>query len=48
MANIKVTPLSGGFNNTLFQFLKTFGIEGFRSYVYADSKVIPTLGADML
>jgi Ca2+-binding RTX toxin-like protein len=39
------SPASGGyFYGSLFQFLKTDGVEGYKSFVYADSKGIPTLG----
>ena len=44
MATLETTPLSGNFDATLFQFLKTPGIEGYKDFVYADSREIPTLG----
>ncbi len=44
MATITKTVLPNDFNTALFGFLKTKGVEGFESFVYSDSRNIPTLG----
>lgn len=44
MTTILPNALSGDFNDALYSFLKTPNVEGSKSFVYCDSKGIPTLG----